>query len=341
MTRVLQDISRTGKKIYTEIDNSGGDSGGNFDSFHDITGLTVDLNTEYLPDREEPSKRVILHSSTDSGTNNISNKPQSNSFIMYRYVQRSFTDTDWRVRDVYYTNEAVYTRDGYYTTFWTWNEWNKQLLTDSTGKILDYISSNQIGSGDNIYIQRSGTDGEFLFGGGTTGIEAYVRVGKNQVLKFTTTGTGAGSYNILHTGNMSKIYPVGSIYMNYGQSVDPATLFGGTWVKLTSRFIYASNSYGGSQSSSTGASASSHTHGSGTTSTNGTLKAPIGAVNNNISAIGYKTADAISGVSYSYAITGSAVSISNVNHAISIYGQVSYTAPSIPYISVGTWYRSA
>lgn len=48
------------------------------------------------------------------------------------------------------------------------------------------------------------------------------------------------------------IYPVGSYYMS-NSSTSPASLFGGSWTKVTSRFLY------GSTSITTGGS-STHTH---------------------------------------------------------------------------------
>lgn len=48
---------------------------------------------------------------------------------------------------------------------------------------------------------------------------------------------------------LNLIYPVGSLYFSYN-STSPATRFGGTWSKITGRFIYANSgtSTGGSNS---------------------------------------------------------------------------------------------
>lgn len=62
------------------------------------------------------------------------------------------------------------------------------------------------------------------------------------------------------------IYPVGSIYMSFN-STSPATLFGGTWVQITDRFLYCANSSGttGGENSHTLTESEmpSHTHPSG------------------------------------------------------------------------------
>jgi microcystin-dependent protein len=39
------------------------------------------------------------------------------------------------------------------------------------------------------------------------------------------------------------IYPVGSVYISYSH-VDPATLFGGTWVRIQNAFLWAVDSSG-------------------------------------------------------------------------------------------------
>jgi hypothetical protein len=42
---------------------------------------------------------------------------------------------------------------------------------------------------------------------------------------------------------LDYIYPVGSIYMSYSHN-DPAKLFGGTWVRITNRFLWACDADG-------------------------------------------------------------------------------------------------
>ena len=45
--------------------------------------------------------------------------------------------------------------------------------------------------------------------------------------------------NQVTTGfNINKVYPVGAIYMSYA-STNPSSLFGGTWVQIQNRFLYA------------------------------------------------------------------------------------------------------
>lgn len=112
---------------------------------YNVTGLTKDLNADYLPSAyNDYFTQIILFSVSDGGTSNISNKPQANSFKMYRFTQRSASASDWRVRDIYYTTSAVYTRDGAYNgTTWTWQTWRRtdlvnlsELNTDSTHRLV-------------------------------------------------------------------------------------------------------------------------------------------------------------------------------------------------------------
>lgn len=42
---------------------------------------------------------------------------------------------------------------------------------------------------------------------------------------------------------LDAVYPVGAVYQSWS-STSPATLFGGTWTQITSRFLYATTSAG-------------------------------------------------------------------------------------------------
>ena len=50
--------------------------------------------------------------------------------------------------------------------------------------------------------------------------------------------------DILNNLILESVYPVGSLYISTS-STSPATLFGGTWVQITDRFLYCTNSSGG------------------------------------------------------------------------------------------------
>lgn len=65
---------------------------------------------------------------------------------------------------------------------------------------------------------------------------------------------------------MDDVYPVGSIYLSYN-STSPATLFGGSWTRISSRFLYAAasaseigNTGGAATVTLTTAQIPSHTH---------------------------------------------------------------------------------
>ncbi len=77
--------------------------------------------------------------------------------------------------------------------------------------------------------------------------------------------------------SLSTIYPIGSVYINYSDSTNPATLFGfGTWVAITDRFLisasgtYPAGSTGGATTVSlTEANNGPHTHNTAVNSTDG------------------------------------------------------------------------
>ena len=50
--------------------------------------------------------------------------------------------------------------------------------------------------------------------------------------------------DILNNLILESVYPIGSLYISTS-STSPATLFGGTWSQITNRFLYCTNSSGG------------------------------------------------------------------------------------------------
>jgi len=145
---------------------------------------------------------------------------------------------------------------------------------------------------------------------------------------------------------MKMVYPVGSVYINATDSTNPGTLLGfGTWSafaagrvpvgRATSGTFATGGSTGGAETVS-----ASHTH------NQGSLKAAIGACNDNVGNIGYQAGTAISGVSYTYSINGTPSSISNINHATPVYGSTGSGGSSTqanlqPYVVVYMWRRTA
>ena len=136
---------------------------------------------------------------------------------------------------------------------------------------------------------------------------------------------------ILGLGFLNSVYPVGSIYMSVN-STSPATLFGGTWVELQGRFLLGrSSSYG---NGSTGGRS------------NLTLRATIGAVDGDISALGYLAMGAGGGTFSGYKLTGSphgSVRL-NYNHWTQVRDMSQNTEVTNimpPYLAVYMWKRTA
>ena len=98
-------------------------------------------------------------------------------------------------------------------------------------------------------------------------------VSTNYLTKTDASNTYATKAESGNAVNFDKIYPVGSIYMNLN-SVDPSTLFGGTWEQILGKFLLAAYDGGGYPSGSTGGESAhkltidempSHTHNVGGT----------------------------------------------------------------------------
>ena len=118
-------------------------------------------------------------------------------------------------------------------------------------------------------------------------ILAYTQM-TGSVYRKSGNGAGVTGWSALTNGQQNfvdMVYPVGALYLSL-KNTDPGTLFGGTWMKLTDGFLFASGSiydhisgtslvndeYGNLQGGAITASAAvplpAHTH-TGTTSTNG------------------------------------------------------------------------
>ncbi len=144
---------------------------------------------------------------------------------------------------------------------------------------------------------------------------------------------------------LETVYPVGSIYIST-LSANPADLLGfGTWTAYGAGRVLAGYDAADADfnaSEKTGGAKSfnnSHYHNASD------LRAAIGAVNNNAGSIGYQATGAISGVSYTYAISAGNISISHINHATPVYGttdsqQSSSQSLIQPYITVYIWKRT-
>ena len=109
-------------------------------------------------------------------------------------------------------------------------------------------------------------------GNGNNSVNTYATktdVSTNYLTKTDASNTYATKAESGNAVNFDKIYPVGSIYMNL-KSVDPSTLFGGTWEQILGKFLLAAYDGGGYPPGSTGGEAEhtltieempNHTHG--------------------------------------------------------------------------------
>lgn len=147
---------------------------------------------------------------------------------------------------------------------------------------------------------------------------------------------------------LKKAYPVGQLFINATDGTNPSTLLGfGTWVKFGEGRVLVGLDSGDSDFNSaeeTGGAKSfnnRHRHG------DGSLRAAIGAINNNVGALGYDATGPISGVSYNISVQGmSNTSLTNINHSTRVHGVTDYAQSSSqsllqPYITVYMWKRTA
>lgn len=163
------------------------------------------------------------------------------------------------------------------------------------------------------------------------------------------------SINALYDEFMLKVYPIGSIYLAYNDT-DPSTLFGGTWTRIESRFLWAKGtgntigSVGGeSEHKLTAAESGQKDLGSITTGIENQ------AHNHTITTGGYTYPNGSSPGAFSTATSGSTLTKdttdptytnnenANHNHTFSIGGQDASQAHNNmpPYIVISVWRRTA
>ena len=137
------------------------------------------------------------------------------------------------------------------------NSKQNSLVSGTNIKTINHTSL--LGSG-NIDIQ----------GGGTVTVDdSLSTTSTNPVQNKVITGALNGKANSSHTHLSSDvtdlidiIYPIGSIYMSVN-SVNPSTLFGGTWEQIQDKFLLASGSTysNGATGGSANAVVVGHSHG--------------------------------------------------------------------------------
>ena len=163
------------------------------------------------------------------------------------------------------------------------------------------------------------------------------------------------SINALYDEFMLKVYPVGSIYLAYNDT-DPGTLFGGTWTRIESRFLWAKGTSDiignvGGESTHKLTSAESGQKNLGSITTGNENQAHNHTINtggytypNGSSPGAFSTATSDSTLTkdtygYTYMTSESA----NHTHSFSIGGQnASQSHNNIPpYLAVNMWKRTA
>lgn len=134
-------------------------------------------------------------------------------------------------------------------------------------------------------------------------------------------------------------YPVGSYYITHS-SASPAELFGGTWRRIESRFLYGCASTG--TLGATGG-ASTHTHGA-LNSNNGTLEALVGSPSGSPQGFAYAASNKNTLINPTYAMTGTrntTLESKTMAHNAAIRGETASGSTMPPYVNVAIWRREA
>lgn len=134
--------------------------------------------------------------------------------------------------------------------------------------------------------------------------------------------------------DMKRIYPVGSIYLSLEETFHPAEAFGGTWQKLTDRFLVGA---GGAYDFEAKGGATSHSHGAGT------LGAAV-TYNSNPASIIIKT-EQRQGINYTPEAKMNVSSKSDytqtIDWVVPVYGNTDTANHLPPYLAVYMWKRTA
>ena len=145
---------------------------------------------------------------------------------------------------------------------------------------------------------------------------------------------------------LDAVYPVGAVYQSWS-STSPATLFGGTWVQLGDRFLYAADSAG----TTGGSSKHLHSLSSSTSHASWANVDFIGSSDKRWLNIGYRSADSLSSglgtftkqLAAAYLVNGIESSTETAWHGVTLGGETQNSSTTLypPYITCYTWYRVA
>lgn len=140
---------------------------------------------------------------------------------------------------------------------------------------------------------------------------------------------------------LKSAFPVGAVYITYNNN-NPGNFLGGTWIQFGEGRTLIGQGTGNDGSTSMSFTAND----TGGMYEDSTLRAAIGAIDQDITCIGYWAANSIKNASYSYGVKGTSVgsniSNSRINHSTPVRRE-NGANPSLiqPYITIYFWRRTA
>lgn len=222
---------------------------------------------------------------------------------------------------------------------------------------VKFVYSNTA-SNPTMNVNSTGALPIYKYGTTTPGTTAGESWSANSILTFVYDGSAwmMTDVNPVVSDTLLKVYPVGSIYMSVN-STSPATLFGGTWVRIQDTFLLAAGSTytAGNTGGSADAVIPYHTH---TTASDGDFsfavtalgarsaaETLVGAGTNTGSSASGTTRFRISSNDYSSSVSSINDTITNSGHthSLSYAGTSGNTtgANMPPYLAVYVWQRTA